>query len=185
MNFPTRWRGVLAGLFLALTLSTSVFAYAGQVVATLTITGPSGAVECATPLTFEATALDVDGNPIAGQPIQWSFSASPSNKDRIKPRTSKTDAAGVATTTVTLACVPGQRTLTARGDKIRASAVVTVVGGAVLGATGGVLGATGLPRTSTIEPAGVPVAPILSGLTFLALLLGSAFILRRFALARR
>ena len=175
---------------MALTLSATGFGYAGQVVATLTITGPTGSVPCATSLTFHATALDVDGNPIEGEQIHWSFSTSPSNKDRIKPRTSRTDASGVATTTVTLACVPGQRTLTARGDKIEASAVVTVVGGAVLGATGGGVGVTGLPRTSTIEAAatvGGPASPVAPGLAVagLLLLLGAGTILRRFALVRR
>lgn len=178
MNLRSRRLAVVAGAALALVISATAFGYARQVVVTLTISGPTGSVPCGTPLTFQATALDVNGNPIEGQPVHWSFSSSPSNKDRIKPRTSLTDANGVATTTVTLACVAGQRTLTAAADKARANAVLTV--------SGGVLGVTGLPGTSTAFDGG-PASrlPLASVLAALAVLAGGGVIVRRLALRPR
>lgn len=178
MNLRSRRLAVVAGAALALVISATAFGYASQVVVTLTISGPTGSVPCGTPVTFQATALDVNGNPIEGQPVHWSFSSSPSNKDRIKPRTSLTDANGVATTTVTLACVAGQRTLTAAADKARANAVLNV--------SGAVLGVTGLPGTSTALDGGpasrLPLASILAALAVLA---GGGVIVRRLALHPR
>ena len=182
MNLRSRLLVVVAGAALALIISATAFGYAGQVVVTLTISGPTGPVPCGTAVTFQATALDVNGNPIEGQPVHWSFSSSPSNKDRIKPRTSRTDANGVATTTVTLACVAGQRTLTAAADKARANAVLTV--GVTVG--GAVLGVTGLPGTSTALDGGlVSRLPLASILAALAVIAGGGVIGRRLALRPR
>jgi hypothetical protein len=183
VNLRSRRLAVVAGAALALIISATAFGYAGQVVVTLTISGPTGPVPCGTPVTFQATALDVNGNPIEGQPVHWSFSSSPSNKDRIRPRTSRTDANGVATTTVTLACVAGQRTLTAAADKARANAVLTV-GVPTFG--GAVLGVTGLPGTSTAFDGG-PASrlPLASILAVLAVLAGGGVIGRRLALRPR
>jgi hypothetical protein len=171
----------LAGAALALAMSATAFGYARQVVAVLTITGPSGPVPCGTPVTLQATALDVTGAPIQGQPVHWGFSSTPSHRDTIKPRSALTNANGVATTTITLACVAGPRTVTAAADKARASAVLNI-------ATGGVLGLTsaGLPNTSTAlvgEATDDPPAALL--LALLAMLAGGGIMLRRLALGPR
>ncbi len=173
VNQRSRWLAVVAGLGLALALSTAVFAYSAQVVATLTVSAPSGSQKCGTPITIRATALDVGGVPIEGQPIAWAFTSTPSSKDKVNSTPTNTNASGVATTTVTLACVVGQRTITATGDSVSAGAVLSLTSG-------------GLPGTSTgldgAPTGGLPIAPLLA---ILAVLAGSGIILRRFALGYR
>jgi hypothetical protein len=166
--------GLIGGMTLAIGLSATALGYAGQVVAVLTISGPTGAVACGSPVTLRATALDLQGQPIEGQRVHWGLRSTPSHKDTIEPRSSITDENGVATTTVTLACVVGPRTVTARADKVRAYAVLNIS-----------LGAISLPNTSTVAEApanGLPIAGILG---MLAALAGSGLILRRFMLGRR
>jgi hypothetical protein len=171
----------VAGAALALAMSVTVLAYARQVVAVLTISGPSGPVPCGTPVTLRATALDINGAPIGGQPVRWVLSSTPSHRDTIKPRSTLTNASGVATTTITLACVAGPRTVTAAADRARASAVLNI-------ATGGVLGLTsaGLPNTSTALDGeahdGPPIAQLLG---VLGLLAGTWIMFRRLALGHR
>lgn len=168
-----RWFAGLAGTALALAMTATVYAYGAQVAGAVTVGVPSGTLECGVALTVTATVLDASSNPIAGQPVDWSFSSSPSNADVIDTTPTTTDANGVATTTVTLACVAGNRTVTATADNISA--------GAVLGIT-----ASGLPRTSTM-PDGSPVGnlPIATILALLAVLAGGGIIIRRFAFSPR
>ena len=99
VNLRSRWLAVLAGTGLALVMSATIFAYAGQVVAFLTISGPSGSVPCATVVTIRVTATDASGAPIEGQPIDWALTATPSDKDTVNSKTTTTNASGVATTT--------------------------------------------------------------------------------------
>jgi hypothetical protein len=156
---------------LAMALSVTVLAYSAQVVGVLTVSGPGGSASCNTPITLTATALETGGAPIEGQPIDWAFSQSPSTADTINTPT-VTDINGEASTTVRLACVVGQRTVTATGDNVNASAVLSVTSG-------------GLPGTSTsvTGPASnLPIAPILA---ILAVLAGGGIILRKFALGLR
>ena len=144
MKPRSRLAAFFAGSVLALVLSATAFGYAGQVAALVTIGGPSGPVPCGTAVTLSAAVTDAAGAPIEGQPVDWAFSSSPSSKDKINATPTLTNANGVATTTVTLACVAGQRTITATADAARAGAVLSV-------------SAAGLPRTSTAL-AGVPSA---------------------------
>jgi hypothetical protein len=139
----------------------------------LTVGGPSGTLQCGVPLTVTATLVDASGNPIAGQSVDWSFTSSPSSADKINSTPTTTNASGVATTTVTLACVVGSRTVTATAGTISA--------GAVLGITSG-----GLPNTST-TPGGSPVGnlPIATILALLAVLAGGGIMVRRFAFSPR
>jgi hypothetical protein len=163
---------MIAGTALALAIATSVSAYPAQVVISLTVSGPIGSVNCGTPITLRATALETLGSPIEGQPIDWAFTSTPSSKDTVNTTPTITNASGVATTSVTLACVVGERTVTATGDAVNA--------GAVLGVT-----SAGLPVTTTFDGsplANVPIAPIMA---VLAVLLGSGIILRRFILGLR
>ena len=173
MNKPSRWLAMIAGAALALAMTGPVFAYSAQVVAVLAASGPSGSVNCSTPITLRATALDATGAPIEGQPIDWAFTSTPSSKDTVNTTPTITNASGVATTTVTLACVVGQRIVTATGDDVSFGAVLSVTSG-------------GLPVTATTvdgSPAGnLPIASILA---VLAVLAGSGIILRRFILGLR
>ena len=180
MKSRTRLLSLILGLMLAIGLSATALGYAGQVVAVLTISGPSGAVVCGSPLTLQATVLDLNGDPIEGQRVHWGLRSTPSHRDTIRPRSSITDENGVATTTVTLACVVGSRTITARADKVRASAVLD------LNLIQQVRGVISLPNTSTVaetpRASGLSIAGILG---MLAVLAGSGIILRRLILGRR
>jgi hypothetical protein len=177
--------GFIGGIMLAIGFSATALGYAGQVVAVLTISGPTGPLTCGSPVTLQATALDLNGEPIGGQRVHWALKSTPSHQDTIKPRSSITDENGVATTTITFACVVGERTVTARADKVRASAVLNISAGGVVSFTSQVRGVISLPNTSTVAEApanGVPIAGILG---MLAALAGSGLILRRFMLGRR
>ena len=179
MNRRNRWFAGLAGTALALGMTATVFAFdlAGG---TITVSGPSGGVACGVARTVTATVRDANSNLIAGQPVDWSFGAS-SSADKINATPTTTDANGVATTTVTQACVPGDRTLTATADVISDGAVLGISAGAVLGIT-----SPGLPRTST-TPDGSPVGnlPIATILALLAVLAGGGIIVRRLAFSPR
>jgi hypothetical protein len=154
-------------------MATTVLGYAAQVAGAVSVGGPGGTLKCGVPLTVTATVLDANGSPIAGQPVDWSFTSSPSSADKINSTPTTTNASGVATTTVTLACVVGSRTVTATADAISA--------GAVLGITSG-----GLPNTST-TPGGSPVGnlSIATILALLAVLAGGGIMVRRFAFSPR
>jgi hypothetical protein len=161
----------------------------------ITVSGPSSTHTCGDNLSVAATVLDANGNPIALQLVVWSFTSSPSSADKINSAPTTTNASGVATTTVTLDNVPGNRTVTATADGMSADAVITCVG-AVLGITapgpitapGAVLGTTapGLPNTST-TPDGSPVGnlSIATVLALLAVLAGGGIMVRRFAFGPR
>ncbi len=172
MNRRNRWFAGLAGTILALGLSATVFAYAGEVAGAVTVGAPT-TVKCGVALTVTATVVDAASKVIADQPVDWTFTSSPSSEDTINSTPTTTDANGVAATTVTLACVAGNRTVTATADGVSA--------GAVLGIT-----AAGLPRTST-APDGSPVGnlPIATILALLAVLAGGGIIVRRLAFSPR
>lgn len=159
---------------MALAMTASVFAYAGQVAGTVTVGGPSGTLKCGVALTVSATVLEVESDsPIEGQSVAWTFTSSPSSKDKINSTPTTTNASGVATTTVTLACVAGNRTVTATADDISAGAVLSIT-------------SAGLPGTSTM-PDGSPAnsLPIPMILALLAVLAGGGIIVRRFAFSPR
>jgi hypothetical protein len=158
---------------LALGLTTTALAYAGQVPGTVSISGPASTLSCGLPTSVSATVVDASSNPIAGQAVHWSFGSSPSTADTVSPTQTTTNADGVATSTVTLACVAGDRTVIATADAI--------IGAAVLGVTMG-----GLPRTSTESvPGPVGNLPILTMFAALAVLVGGGGIVRRLAFSPR
>lgn len=136
----------LAAALLSALVASAVFAYAGQVTGQVSVAAPSSSLTCNTPVPVAATVLDVNGKPFSDTAVTWSFkSGTEQSGDKISPTTSTTNASGVATTSVTLACVTGQRTVQATSG--------TYVGGAVLGIT-----AVGLPSTSTLPtPSGEPM----------------------------
>lgn len=167
-----RWSAGLVGTGLALVMAATVFAYAGEVAGAVSVAPPSGTLACGTPLTVSATVLDAASSPIDGQPVDWTFTSSVTG-DTINTTPTTTNASGVATTTVTLACVVGDRIVTATADAISANAVLGIT-------------SAGLPRTSTV-PDGSPFGnlPIATLFALLAMLVGGGIILRRFAFRPR
>lgn len=186
VNRRNRWLAVLAGTALALAMTATVFADSNQVTGNIIVSGPIGDLECDAPLAFTATVREATSNLIAGQEVAWSFSVS-SPLDAINFMSTTTNAFGVATTTVTLDNLPGNRTLTAKADGISANAVLVPTCGGVAGITApGPITAPGLPRTSTM-PDGSPVGnlPIATILALLAVLAGGGIIVRRFVFSPR
>jgi Bacterial Ig-like domain (group 1). len=154
-------------------MTATAFGYNGQVLGTMTISGPGGTLKCGVALTVTATLLDVNGNPFTGESVTWKFTSSPSTADKINKTPTTTNSNGVTTTTVTLACVAGDRTVTATSGETSAGAVLSVT-------------SAGLPRTSTLPdsgPAGeLPIGTIFA---FLAVLVGGGIIVRRVASSPR
>jgi hypothetical protein len=150
-----------AAIGLVLALALTAFAYGPQVPTTITVTPSSGTFLCGHPEAVTATVLDQDGKPIKGVTVHWSFKTSPSSADRILQATSKTNTSGVARTNVKLACVAGDRVISATAGGISGTAVVHVnldrpgkPKGAVLGAT-----SVRLPDTSSVIQDASPIAP--------------------------
>ena len=173
MKHRTRGLAGLAAAALVLLAATTAFGYAGEAAAVVTVGGPGGTLQCGVPITVSATIVDSAGKPIEGQPVAWTSGSTPSSADQINSTPTTTDANGVATTTVTLACVAGNRQIRATADDVS--------GGAVLGVT-----ASGLPRASTVPdgaPTGTP--PIVPLIAVLAVLVGAGILVRRLVLNPR
>jgi hypothetical protein len=165
MQRSIRRHAGFAAVLLAMLMASSAYGYTGQVIGDVTI-AVVGATNCATPTTLSATVTDALGTPLAGESVAWSFVTSPSSSDAINATPTTTNSSGVATTTVTLAPVDGNRTVRATAGEFSASVVLSPV------CQGG------LPNTST-APSGtdLPVGPIL--LIVLGLFLAAGFGLTR------
>jgi hypothetical protein len=135
----------VAALLLLSVAAPAVMGYAGQVVNQITVGGPTGTLACNTPLTVTATVLDAGGHPVDNRAVVWSIGTGKVAGDQVVTVSTMTNATGVATTTVKLACVVGNRTIIATSD--------TLTGQVVLGIT-----AIGLPPTST-APDATPMWP--------------------------
>ncbi len=168
--------GVAAGMILSLAAAISVLGYYGQVVATVTVSGPAGNVSCGTTSTVTAFVQDTLGNPDSDVTVYWSFTGGNIAGDKFVPLTSVTNAQGIATTRVTFVC-PGSNTpassrlvhIQGFADAITGSITVSVT-------------THGLPSTST-DPAGSTSTLTVLAAAF-AVLLGSWIILRRVSAAR-
>jgi hypothetical protein len=159
---------IFGGSALALIATVSVLGYAGQVAATVSVSAPSGPQTCGLPLTISATIQETGGALISGQPVAWSFSAGAIAGDKILTANSTTNASGVASTQIQLACSAHSVTVAAVADDVTGTVVVQSSG-------------KGLPRTDT-----APTTSFLAiALAALAVLVGSGAILRRMALGRR
>jgi hypothetical protein len=121
-----RWLALLGGIGLLFVATMTATAYGPQVPSTITVSPSSGTLRCDRSYPVRATVLDQDGSPIKRLTVAWSFSSSPSSKDEIKVTSSTTNGQGVAIAIVKLACVPGDRTITATAAGISGSAVVHV-----------------------------------------------------------
>lgn len=161
-------RAIIAGLLLSLAIAATVVGYAGQVAATVTVSGPSGPQACGTPITVSALIQETGGGLIEGQSVAWAWVSGNVTGDTILTATSITNASGVATTRVQFACSPHGVVLGATADDVTGTTNIAVSG-------------EGLPRTD-IAPTPSSLGMLLAAL---AVLVGSGMILRRFALARR
>ncbi len=168
--------GLAAGVML-LTATVTAMGYSGQVDAIVGVAA-QGTITCGEPFTMTATVLDANGAPVAGASVAWSFVTTQSSSDKIHKTPTITNSKGVATTTVTLGAVSGDR-------QIRATTTVGESGAtSEVSATGVVSQACGgLPRTDTLAPAipqgGSPLAAIL--VLALAFAVGGSLTLRRLA----
>jgi hypothetical protein len=181
MRARTGWIAGLAAAAILLTATITAFGYNGQVEAIVGVAA-QGTITCGKPFTMTATVLDANGAPVAEAPVDWSFVTKQSSADTINKTPTATNAQGVATTTVTLGAVSGDR-------QIRA----TVTAGE--GSTSGDVSASGvvnqscgsLPRTDALLPeipqGGEPLAAVL--VLVLAFSVGGWLTLRRLAVTNR
>ena len=168
--------GAVAGMILSLAAALSVLAYYGQVVATVTVSGPAGNVSCGTTSTVTAFVQDTNGNPVTDRAVNWTFTGGNIAGDKFSAASSTTDSTGHASVHVTFAC-PGSSTIAsnrvvhvqAMSDEILGSVAVTVT-------------TKGLPSTSTDPLSGTSTAAVLAAA--FAVLLGGWIILRRVSAAR-
>jgi hypothetical protein len=168
MRARTRWIAGLSAAAILLTATVTASGYTGQVEGTVGV-AVRGTVTCDAPFTLEATILDTAGAPMVGASVDWTWVTRPSTSDKIDRTPTVTNANGVATTTLSLAAVNGERKVRATSGEVSGTVVVTQACG-------------GLPRTDT-SPAetpggGVPIAVLL---LVAAGLVGGALTLRRTA----
>jgi len=168
MRTRTRWTASLAAAAMLLTVVVSASAYTGQVPSTAVLSA-ADTVACNDTFAVSSTFLDADGVPVEGLSVTWSFVTTQSTDDTIHDTETATNEDGVATTTVTLAAVPGDRQIGVTSGDVTASAVVSQ---SCAGLT--------LPRTSTLEPpsTGALAPGLLVVLVSLVLLAGIAATIR-------
>jgi hypothetical protein len=156
---------MLGRLALAATLAT--FAFAGAfatasaqypppvgncvVTASATATDEGGAVN------LTITVRDLDGNPVAGEPVTLTVTSQPAGGATVTPDASATDAAGILTATLHVGEVPGLVEVTAETADVSCRTTVTVLGGEVEGVIE-------LPETGTgpLADTGVEGAAVLA-----------------------
>jgi hypothetical protein len=180
MRARTRWIAGLAAAAIVLTTTVTAFGYNGQVEAIVGVAA-QGTITCGQPFTMKATVLDADGAPVAGASVAWSFVTTQSASDTINRTPTVTNSKGVATTTVTLGAVSGDR-------QIRATTTVGEAGASSDVSASGVVNQScgGLPRTDTLSPeipqGGSPLAALL--VLVLVFAVGGGLTLRRLATTR-
>ena len=205
MKRRSPWLALLAGIALALALTSSVSAYVGQVPTTITLTPFRGTVPCHHYYSVVATVLDQNGKPIKHLTVDFAITSSPSTHDKLKPTSDDTNKHGKAKVFIKYACTIGNRVITATVDGISASAVVYVKlrpkhhhddddkdhhdGDKKLSAAA-FIDAVSLPSTSTLPGVALtssttssPIAPIIPAV--IAFLAAAAIIVRRVVLSRR
>lgn len=154
----------LLGLCAAWLLTAMVMAYAGEVAAQVVANGPGGVLRCHRDLPLTATVVDKNGKAIEGQPVSWSITATPSSDDVLGNGTTITNANGVATTTINMDCVVGDRSVRATADDAFDDIALT-------------LSEAGLPGTFTAPSNTTPAWALAAAA--LAVLVGAGLLARR------
>jgi hypothetical protein len=149
--------GSAAALLLVCFATSAAVAYQGQVVNQVIVTGPSGTISCDTPLTLTATVLDSHGLPVDNLAVVWTFGAGQVTGDQISATSTTTNASGVTTTTVTLACIAGNRTIVATAAP--ASGQLVISPEFVLSATASPVAHTAPPGAAATPPPGAAATP--------------------------
>jgi hypothetical protein len=154
--------GIAGGVLLATVVVVTAFGYAGQVAATVEVSGPSGNMPCGVPIRISARVEDIAGDPIEGQPVDWSFLSGHIAGDTILDTNTVTNNNGLTSTQVRFACSPRSVTIQAMADDASGTVVI-------------VLSGKGLPRTDTTQGSSL----VAMALAALAVLVGSGTILYR------
>ena len=144
--------GSAAALLLLSVVVPATVAYQGQVANQVTVSRAAGVIYCNVPVTVTATVLDAHGTPVDGQTVVWSFGGGLLAGDQIGPISATTNASGVATTTVTLACSAGNRTVVGTADPASGRVVISPILVAGASATPGLSATPGASSTGTPPP---------------------------------
>ena len=180
MKRRTGWIAGLAAVAVLSATAVTAFGYQSQVKGLVTVSA-HGTVTCGTGLALTATFVDANGLPVSGLSVDWSFVTSPSASDRLNRTPTTTDSKGVATTTVTLGPVSGDRTIKATAGTVSATAVLS----ASCGHSGGVLPNTSTLPAETAPGQASPFLGMLLAVFALVFAVGGGLTLRRLATARR
>ena len=164
-------RALAFGVLLAAVSSGLALGYAGQVAATVSVSGPSAQQSCGVQIAVSALVEDAQGSPISGQPVTWSFNSGSVSGDKLTSASASTGSTGVATTHAVLACTPHTVVIGAVADLVSGTVSVTTTG-------------RGLPRTDVAADTGT-TSGIAVALAAVAVLLGAGIILRRLSANRR
>lgn len=95
------------------------------VTTTATATDQGGSVR------LTITVRDLDGNPVAGEPVALSITAQPGNDASVAADASATDGNGVVMATLNVGSTPGVVTVQALAEEVSCSGSVSVMGGEV------------------------------------------------------
>jgi hypothetical protein len=180
MKRRTGWIAGFAAAALLLATAVTAFGYKSEVKGVVTVSA-HGTVTCGTGLALTATFVDANGLPVSALSVDWSFVTSPSASDRLNKTPTTTDSTGVATTTVTLGPVSGNRTIKATAGTVSATAVLS----ASCGHSGGVLPNTSTLPAETAPGQASPFLGMLLALLALVFAVSSGLTLRRLASTRR
>lgn len=121
-------QAVLTALIVALALPAAVSAYAGQIPANVTVTGPLGTIQCGQLYEFQATVFEGNGNRVTQEQVTWSIVAAPLGAtDTIMP-SSTTDNNGVAKASAQFGGAAGPRTIRATAGNAFGQIVVDPAG---------------------------------------------------------
>jgi hypothetical protein len=116
---------VLAALMVVAAVPAATSAYVGQVASNVTVTGPTGTIQCGQANQFQATVFESNGTRVGQHPVTWSIVSGPVGaNDTVNPSSTTTNNNGVASTSVTFGGPAGPRTLRATSDNAFGQIVV-------------------------------------------------------------
>jgi hypothetical protein len=171
MSMIRRTASLVGAAILVSVLAVPALAYNGEVPVNITVSGQVAGVTCGTAIPLSATVDGASGTGVPGVVVTWTIASSPSGaNDKLGSASTTSGANGVATNTLTLSCVTGNRVVHASAQ------------GGVLGAISINLSASGLPNTSTMPDGHTSPSLPAASLLFLAIAIGFGMALgvRRF-----